>query len=60
MKQWQREENQKFIDQIKSVLKEGGKWIWPATGYIYTLQNDQLIGDSKEADEALLEILPKK
>ena len=53
---FEKEENNKFFDQVKSVLTEGGVWIWPDTGYVYKLKDGKLVSDSEEANEALREI----
>lgn len=53
---YQKGENQKFLDQVKSVLQEGGKWVWKDTGHVYTKVNGELVGDSDEANRDLKEL----
>lgn len=55
---WQKEVNLQWIGQIKSTLQEGGKWIWPSAGFMYTIKNGELVGENKDANEALKAILP--
>jgi hypothetical protein len=36
--------NEKFFDDLLSVLREGGKWGWPAIGQVFTKTDRKLLG----------------
>ena len=55
---WQKEVNLQWIGQVKTTLKDGGVWIWPAMGFLYKMKDGELVGETEKADKALQAILP--
>lgn len=36
--------NEEFFDKMRSMLKEGGSWIFPAAGEIFIKRSGKLLG----------------
>jgi hypothetical protein len=53
----QKEVNAFFFKDIIKMLDEGGIWIWPDTGFMYTKKNGKLVGETPEADKAYKELI---
>lgn len=45
MKPYQIKANEKFFDDLLCVLREGGKWGWPAISQVFTKTDGKLLGN---------------
>lgn len=52
MEQFKINANEQFFSRTISLLKEGGKYGWPATGHTFTKRGGKLLG----SPEALAEV----
>jgi|LakMenEpi03Aug12_release.lakeMendotaPanAssembly.Ray.scaffolds.fasta_scaffold1924409_2 hypothetical protein len=59
MNDLQKLQNEMYFDKIIKYTKEGGIYMWPDEGEIYTIQNSNLFG-SQSAIDKIRKITPSK
>ena len=40
----QKQQNEKFFQSVIRMTKDGGFYLWPATGNVYTIRNGKMLG----------------
>lgn len=50
MEAYQIKANEEFFNNVLGVLREGGKWIYPAAGKVFTKSGGKLTGDPAALD----------
>ena len=59
MEKWKIEANEKWLDNIISLLNEGGGWGWKETGFNYTKKEGKL-SCTAQGYEAVSQIVSKE
>lgn len=50
MEDYKKEQNSKFFSRIIEMTNDGGTYVWPSEARMYTIKNNQIVGDQESID----------
>lgn len=50
MEDYKKEQNSRFFSRIIEMTNDGGTYVWPSEARMYTIKNNQIVGDQESID----------